>query len=589
MARTVDVLRRPPLVKPAPGPSPAPATEIWPRTKRSPPSMKRTMRSLIAPRATSPATPMAMPATVNAYPRSARTKTRPTTILRSFHRSPRRSRAPRRALLFFGHLTACLGARARLGSHDHSSVISPLTSAPRARLGSHDHLRSSHRSPRRSRAPRLARPLFGHLTAHLGASRAPRLARPLFGHLTAHLGASRAPRLALPFEPRRDGQAGATTNPDVDADEREQQREGSPGAPGHADEGAAREDGEHRVVHAEVVTRAHEEVQERGLVVLVDEAEERRRPAAHAALVGGEAPRVEAPVPERRQDRLRGELAGPHGDIDPAREDRIDEGDGVAHGHEVVADRGHVVVREVRLAMDGSDLLAACELLGDGMPALDPVFVQLLERPRPGLNRPFVYDGTDARQVTGERDPPAPAIVERIDSDVALFLAGKPLGATEVGEERDLAQVRDAPPASEPRGEKALAAAGVDHHGRTRRHEPAVGAGRHRHAIRIEHRRLDRGRLEHRHPVAPCVVEQDRVELGARHLVGVIRPWLTGEEVEGLRRLLIGERGPILDLKAPRLDGVAGAELLQQEHDRRHQRLADVEARKALALEETDA
>ena len=57
---------RPPAVKPVPMPMPRPATEIWPSTKRSPPSMKRTIRSAMAPSATSPATPMAMPAMVKA-------------------------------------------------------------------------------------------------------------------------------------------------------------------------------------------------------------------------------------------------------------------------------------------------------------------------------------------------------------------------------------------------------------------------------------------------------------------------------------------------------------------------------------------
>ncbi len=51
-------------MKPVPIPIPRPATEIWPRTNRSPPSMKRTMRSLIAPSATKPATPTAIPITV---------------------------------------------------------------------------------------------------------------------------------------------------------------------------------------------------------------------------------------------------------------------------------------------------------------------------------------------------------------------------------------------------------------------------------------------------------------------------------------------------------------------------------------------
>src|SRR5436309_7453535 len=62
----------PPAVKPAPIPMPRPATEIWPSTKRSPPSMKRTMRSAMAPSATMPATPIAMPAIVKRYRRRTR-------------------------------------------------------------------------------------------------------------------------------------------------------------------------------------------------------------------------------------------------------------------------------------------------------------------------------------------------------------------------------------------------------------------------------------------------------------------------------------------------------------------------------------
>jgi len=64
MASMAAAGSRPPAVNPAPMPIPRPATEIWPSTKRSPPSMKRTMRSAMAPSATMPATPMAMPAMV---------------------------------------------------------------------------------------------------------------------------------------------------------------------------------------------------------------------------------------------------------------------------------------------------------------------------------------------------------------------------------------------------------------------------------------------------------------------------------------------------------------------------------------------
>ena len=63
-ARTC-VPRSPPAVNPVPMPMPRPATEICPSTNRSPPSMKRTIRSLIAPSDTRPATPIAMPRTVN--------------------------------------------------------------------------------------------------------------------------------------------------------------------------------------------------------------------------------------------------------------------------------------------------------------------------------------------------------------------------------------------------------------------------------------------------------------------------------------------------------------------------------------------
>src|SRR6267142_2314671 len=72
IARIVAPGRIPPAGKPVPMPMPRPATEIWTSTFRSPPSMKRTMRSLIAPRATSPATPIAMPTTVKRSPRRTR-------------------------------------------------------------------------------------------------------------------------------------------------------------------------------------------------------------------------------------------------------------------------------------------------------------------------------------------------------------------------------------------------------------------------------------------------------------------------------------------------------------------------------------
>src|SRR2546428_616199 len=198
--------RRPPAVKPAPIPIPRPATEIWPRTKRSPPSMKRTMRSLMAPSATTPATP--------------------------------------------------------IGSH-----------YPIHRLAS----RRASQSLRGRRSARTTRSIDSPRGARRRASAA-------------------AARLALPFQARLDGPARPSPHPDVRARDREQEQERRPRAPRHAEEGAAREHAQHRVEHAEGAPRLEEELEECGLVVLVDEPEERTEPAPDAAPVGREAPGLEAAV-----------------------------------------------------------------------------------------------------------------------------------------------------------------------------------------------------------------------------------------------------------------------------------------------------
>src|SRR5262249_2348029 len=97
MARIVAAGRMPPAGNPVPIPMPRPATEIWPSTKRSPPSMKRTMRSLMAPSATSPATPMVMPSTVKRYPRKIRSDRITTGVALRSRRRPDRVRDGREA------------------------------------------------------------------------------------------------------------------------------------------------------------------------------------------------------------------------------------------------------------------------------------------------------------------------------------------------------------------------------------------------------------------------------------------------------------------------------------------------------------
>src|SRR5439155_15427366 len=129
---------------------------------------------------------------------------------------------------------------------------------------------------------------------------------------------------------------------------------------------------------------------------------------------------------------------------------------------EPVADDGRVAVGEVRLAVELRDLVGAPEALGDPPAPPDHLAVERLARPAPVAHRPRVHDAPDARPVAGERDPPEPAVLEDVDADVALVRRGGPPGAAPVGEERDLAEVRDSLASPECLGEQARPASRVD-------------------------------------------------------------------------------------------------------------------------------
>src|SRR5262249_13161326 len=74
-------------------------------------------------------------------------------------------------------------------------------------------------------------------------------------------------------------------------------------------------------------------------------------------------------------------------------------------------------------------------------------------------------------------------------------------------------------------------------------------------------------------------------------LVGIVGPRLPREKVERLARpvFLVVKLRAVLQLKAPLLDGRLDAEFVEQQHRGRHQRLADVESRESLALEQRHA
>src|SRR5439155_15198775 len=78
-----------------------------------------------------------------------------------------------------------------------------------------------------------------------------------------------------PFEPGLDGAAMPPPAPAVQAHEGEERLERQPHAEGEANERAARQHAGDAVEDARRVARAEEHVEERGLVVVPDEAQER--------------------------------------------------------------------------------------------------------------------------------------------------------------------------------------------------------------------------------------------------------------------------------------------------------------------------
>src|SRR5439155_11339451 len=100
---------------------------------------------------------------------------------------------------------------------------------------------------------------------------------------------------------------------------------------------------------------------------------------------------------------------------------------------------------EVGHAVHRRDANSPREVLGHAAAARDHRVEQAVGIAGPLLRRARVADGAHARDVAGERDPPEPAAADDVDADVT-FLEARPAGrALEVREERDLAEVGDAP------------------------------------------------------------------------------------------------------------------------------------------------
>src|SRR6267142_3650053 len=302
-----------------------------------------------------------------------------------------------------------------------------------------------------------------------------------------------------PLEPGLDGQVAAPASPSIEADDGEEEHEGKAHSPAHANKGATREHAGDAVEHGEVLARLEEDLEEGGLVVLADEAHERPDASLEAPLVGAEAVRREAARREGAEDLRGGDLARLHGDVDARGEDRVDEGEGVAHTEEAVAHHGIGAVGEIRRAHDRGDPARLPQAFGDATAAADHLVEERLERTLAVAGRPGMEHAAHARDRPRERNPPEPAVLEDEDPDHALFPPRPARRALEVGEERDLAEPGNGRAAGLPaRGEESVAPAGIDEEAGADGPARIALADLGGHALGVELRALHGGGLQDR-------------------------------------------------------------------------------------------
>ncbi len=197
------------------------------------------------------------------------------------------------------------------------------------------------------------------------------------------------------------------------------------------------------------------------IVELGDEAREGPHASPHLPGIAGEARGDEALLPECLQDLLRRDLPHRHREEHARGEDRVHEGHRVAHAQEAVARDGLHRVGEVRRGVHGRHLPRALQVVPHALAARDHGVEEILGRAVPALHRARVEHTAHAGLVAGERDVPEPPLRKNVDAHVALFPARPALGPLEVGEDRHLAEPGHGLAPALPRGEKAVAPAGV--------------------------------------------------------------------------------------------------------------------------------
>src|SRR5262249_57875494 len=132
----------------------------------------------------------------------------------------------------------------------------------------------------------------------------------------------------------------------------------------------------------------------------------------------------------------------------------------------------------------------------------------------------------------------------------------------------------------------------VDHEAGTQASGVPAFADAHGGPGRVEMDLLDEGGLEQGDPgLSGGVLEEDLVELRARHFVAVGRPGLALAKVEAVPEigLLVVEGRPVLDEEAVTLHALAHAQPIEHRHHGGQQWLAHVEAGEYPTLPPGDA
>ena len=278
-------------------------------------------------------------------------------------------------------------------------------------------------------------------------------------------------------------------------------------------------------------------------------------------------------------------------------EHRVDEGVGIAQQQVALAVAARRAVGVVAGGLDLGGQRGALEPLRQRRTQCDGREEEIPDRDAAGFEVVRPHHGADTGRAIVQRNEPEPAVIEPVDRDVARALALVALGAAEMAEHGGAVVLGVAPLDAEAIGQKGVAARGIDQVARL----PALGApavvlGLDAYragpatAIALELDAAHAAAFDHLRAHARGVTDQDLVELGAPHLVGVRHRF-----VPGVRKAeVLLPAVPVRDefrapfLHADRAHLVGDAELLEQRQVGGQQRLADMEARVAILLDQRD-